>query len=56
MPYHAATRAVSRLLPVALLGFLVNDSGAITAALMLSYGVIVAGSEAPGADVGTVNI
>jgi hypothetical protein len=41
-PESPATAAVSRLLPVAAIAFLVNDSGVIAAALMLSYGVIAA--------------
>jgi hypothetical protein len=42
-PEAKATRAVSRLLPVAAVAFLCNDSGVIAAALMLSYGVLAAG-------------
>jgi hypothetical protein len=44
-PMNAATQAVSRLLPVAAVAFLANDSGVIAAALMLSYGVIAAGAD-----------
>jgi hypothetical protein len=41
---HAdAIRAVARLLPVAAVAFLCNDSGVIAAALMLSYATIAAG-------------
>jgi hypothetical protein len=42
-PKLEATRAVQRLLPVAAVAFLCNDSGVIAAALMLSYGMLAAG-------------
>jgi hypothetical protein len=42
-PEAEATRAVSRLLPVAAVAYLCDDSGVIAAALMLSYGVLAAG-------------
>jgi hypothetical protein len=42
-PEAEATRAVTRLLPVAGVAYLCNDSGVIAAALMLSYGVLAAG-------------
>jgi hypothetical protein len=42
-PKAAATRAVARLLPVAAVAFLCNDSGVTAAALMLSYGTLAVG-------------
>ena len=44
-PRASTTQAVSPLLPVALIAFLVNDSGVIAAALLLSVGLIAAGPE-----------
>jgi hypothetical protein len=45
-PQSATTRAVALLLPTAILAFLVNDSGVIAAALMLSLSVLAVGPQA----------
>jgi hypothetical protein len=42
-PDTDSTRGMAPLLPVALTAFLTNDSGVISAALMLSYGAMLAG-------------